>query len=83
MFCFCRVDCPLISISFGSSSGRASALGSGGRGFDTRLGYTKGIKKGTSGYLASGAQHYKASTGFSSSNIYIVQLTSHHLQISS
>ena len=35
----------------GSSSGRASASGSGGRGFDTRPRHTKGVKNGTSGYL--------------------------------
>ena len=33
-------------------SGRASASGSGGRGFDPRPRHTKGVKNGTSGYLA-------------------------------
>ena len=36
----------------GSSSGRVSALGSGGRGFNTWPRHTKGVKNGTSGYLA-------------------------------
>ena len=36
----------------GSPSGTASAWGSGGRGFDTRPRHTKGVKNGTSGYLA-------------------------------
>ena len=31
---------------------RVSALGAGGRGFDPGPGHTKGIKNGTSGYLA-------------------------------
>ena len=35
----------------GSSSGTASASGPG-HGYDTRSGLTKGIKNGTSGYLA-------------------------------
>ena len=35
-----------------SSSGRASASGAGGRRFETRPRHTKGIKNGTSGYLA-------------------------------
>ena len=34
------------------ANGRASASGAGGRGFDTRPRHTKGIKNGTSGYLA-------------------------------
>ena len=33
-------------------SGRASASGSGGRGFEPRPRHTKGVKNGTSGYLA-------------------------------
>ena len=33
-------------------SGRASASGSGGRGFESRPRHTKGVKNGTSGYLA-------------------------------
>ena len=33
-------------------SGRASASKSGGRGFDPRPRHTKGVKNGTSGYLA-------------------------------
>ena len=51
---------------------RASDSGAGGRGFDPEPGHTKDLKNGTSGYLAwrsatlHGAQHYKASTGFSS-----------------
>ena len=35
-----------------SSSGRASASGAGGRRFETRPRHTKGVKNGTSGYLA-------------------------------
>ena len=35
-----------------SSSGRASALGSGGRRFDPRPRHTKGVKKGTGSSLA-------------------------------
>ena len=35
-----------------SLSGRASASGAGGRRFKTRPGHTKGIKNGTSSYLA-------------------------------
>ena len=34
------------------SSGRASASGAGGRRFETRPCHTKGVKNGTSGYLA-------------------------------
>ena len=48
----------------GSSSGRASTLGLGGCGFETRPCHTKCVKNGTSGLV--GSQHYKASTGFSS-----------------
>ena len=33
-------------------SGRASASGSGGRGFDPRPRHTKGVKNDTGGYLA-------------------------------
>ena len=33
-------------------SGRASASGSGGRGFEPRPRHTKGVKNGTNGYLA-------------------------------
>ena len=33
-------------------SGRASVSGSGGRGFESRPRHTKGVKNGTSGYLA-------------------------------
>ena len=45
------------------------ASGAGGRRFETRPCHTKGVKNGTSGYLAwrSALQHYKASTGFSHS----------------
>ena len=35
-----------------SANGRASALGAGGRGFDPGPRHTKGVKNGTSGYLA-------------------------------
>ena len=56
-----------------SSSGRASASGAGGRRFETRPRHTKGVKNGTTGYLAWRAQHYKASTGFSHS--LLTQLT--------
>ena len=35
-----------------SVNGRASALGAGGRGFDTWPRHTKGVKNGTSAYLA-------------------------------
>ena len=35
-----------------SSSGRASTLGAGSCGFDSQPHHTKGIKYGTSGYLA-------------------------------
>ena len=35
-----------------SSSGRASASGAGGRRFETRPRHTKGVKNGTSGYIA-------------------------------
>ena len=35
-----------------SANGRASASGAGGRGFDSGPGHTKGVKNGTSGYLA-------------------------------
>ena len=35
-----------------SSSGRASASGAGGRRFETWPRHTKGVKNGTSGYLA-------------------------------
>ena len=35
-----------------SANGRASASGAGGRGFDPLPRHTKGVKIGTSGYLA-------------------------------
>ena len=35
-----------------SANGRASASGAGGRGFDPGPRHTKGVKNGTSGYLA-------------------------------
>ena len=35
-----------------SSVGRASAFGAGGRGFESRLHHTKGVKNGTSSSLA-------------------------------
>ena len=35
-----------------SANGRAFASGAGGRGFDPGPGHTKGVKNGTSGYLA-------------------------------
>ena len=35
-----------------SANGRASASGAGGRGFDPGPRHTKGVKYGTSGYLA-------------------------------
>ena len=35
-----------------SANGRASASGAGGRGFDPGPRHTKGLKNGTSGYLA-------------------------------
>ena len=47
-------------------SGRASASGSGDRGLGSRPRHTKDVKRGT----LLGAQHYKTSTGFSSSNTY-------------
>ena len=43
-------------------SGRASASGSGGRGFEPRPRHTKGVKMVPVATLL-GAQHYKASTG--------------------
>ena len=45
---------------------RAPASGTGGRGFDPGPGHTKDFQNCTGGYLLLGAQHYKASTGFSS-----------------
>ena len=45
-----------------SSSGRASALGAGSRGFDTRPRHSKGVKMVSVATLL-GAQHYEASTG--------------------
>ena len=45
-------------------SGRASASGSGGRGFESRPRHTKGVKMVPVATLL-GAQHYKTSTGFS------------------
>ena len=48
-------------------SGRASTSGSGGRGFESRPRHTKGVKMVPVATLL-GAQHYKASTGFSSPN---------------
>ena len=47
-----------------SANGRASALGAGGRGFDSGPRHTKGVKKVPVATLL-GAQHYKASTGSS------------------
>ena len=47
-----------------SSSGRASASGAGGRAFYSRPSQTKGVKMVPVATLL-GAQHYKASTGFS------------------
>ena len=35
-----------------TANGRASASGAGGRGFDPGPRHTKGVKNGTSGYLA-------------------------------
>ena len=35
-----------------SANGRASASGAGGLGFEFRSRHTKGVKNGTSGYLA-------------------------------
>ena len=58
--------------------GRASASGSGGRGFESRPRHTKALKMVPVATLL-GAQHYKASTGFSSPK-NIAQLTSQHLQ---
>ena len=46
-------------------SGRASASGSGGRGFESRPRHTKGVKMVPVATLL-GAQYYQASTGFSS-----------------
>ena len=43
-------------------SGRASASGAGGRGFEPRPRHTKGVKMVPVATLL-GAQHYKASTG--------------------
>ena len=57
-----------------SSSGRASASGAGGRRFETRPRHTKGVKMVPVATLL-GAQHYKASTGFSHS--LLTQLTLH------
>ena len=48
-------------------SGRASASGSGGRGFESRPCHTKGVKMVPVATFL-GAQHYKASTGFHSPN---------------
>ena len=50
-------------------SGRASASGSGGHGFEPRPCHTKGVKMVPVATFV-GAQHYKASTGFSSPNKY-------------
>ena len=44
-------------------------MGSGGRGFESRPRHTKGVKMVPMATLL-GAQHYKASTGFSSPNKY-------------
>ena len=38
-----------------SANGRASSLGAGGRRFDPGPRHTKGVKNGTSGYLAWGS----------------------------
>ena len=59
--------CFFILLKLGSS-GRASAPGSGSRGFDTRPRNTKGVKMVPVATLL-GAQHYKASTGFSSNMV--------------
>ena len=50
-------------------SGRASALASGGRGFEFRPRHTKGVKM-VPVDTSLGAQYYKASTGVSSPNKY-------------
>ena len=50
-------------------NGRASASGSGGRGFESRSRYTKGVKMVLVATLL-GAQYYKASTGFFSPDRY-------------
>ena len=39
-------------IGLDSANGRASASGAGGHGFDPGPRHTKGVKNGTSGYLA-------------------------------
>ena len=50
-------------------SGRESASRSGGRGFESRLRHTKGVKMVPVATLL-GVQHYKARNGFSSTNTY-------------
>ena len=50
-------------------SGRASASGSGRRGFESRPCHTKGVKMVPVATFL-GAQHYKASTGFHSPNLH-------------
>ena len=42
----------MIKFELDSANGRASASGAGGRGFKSRSPHTKGVKNGTSGYLA-------------------------------
>ena len=52
-FWFCACHYVIFAVTGpDSSSGRASASGAGGRGFETRPRHTKGVKNGTSGYLA-------------------------------
>ena len=46
------LKCSDRSVGADSTNGRASASGAGGRGFDPGPRHTKGVKNGTSGYLA-------------------------------